>query len=167
MKKYFVAGALLALAGCRGAEVPPPANGLEPAPAATIAAVQSSPAQSCEENGFYTPLPDKAIRFAFPFRVARDRVYANAGGETRRGLTIEYLSGNADEVWSGIVESMKAAGFHATGTDSGQPQATFVKQGMPSVYLALTPEAGANPTGPDVLGSVWISWRIDGSGSKK
>ena len=99
------------------------------------------------------------IHFDFPFRVARDRVYANADGAMRRGVSREYLSGSAEDVWNAVVRSMEDAGFRLA--DGGPEQkGTFAKQGTPSMYLAITPEAGANPTGPDVKGSIWISWAL-------
>lgn len=159
MKRHLaVAVVFLALVGCQGGE----RTGAPEQPSAAPAVAEPAEAAPCVPTpSFYSPLPDAAIRFDFPFRIARDRVYATDSGEARRGVTLEYLAGTPEDVWSGIVQSMEKAGFHLADSAGSNLKGTFVKQGTPSMYLALTPEAGATQTGPDVLGSIWISWKLE------
>src|SRR3546814_17500189 len=99
MSRTILAAGLLALivAGCAkedAATAPPPARGADTA----IAATDAIEADPCVQGGFYSPLPDPAIRFQFPFRVARDRVYESDTGKHRRGLSLDYREGSDDGI---------------------------------------------------------------------
>ncbi|MFC3714819.1 hypothetical protein ACFONC_01430 [Luteimonas soli] len=162
-KTILVAGVLaLIVAGCAKEDVataPSPAQGADTAIAAT-AAIEAEP---CVQDEFYSPLPDPEIRFQFPFRVARDRVYESDNGKPRRGLSLEYLEGSADGIWDAVVASMAAAGFEqAQGVEDEPYRGTFKKGGAPSIFAKVDGEAGSNPTGTDVKGSIWLSWGTDG-----
>ena len=164
MKKNVLAIALLALLG--GCSVERPASDAAPAPAAETAAAQpgaepsaTGPAQC--PPAFYSPLPDPSIVFAFPFHVARDRVYTTDAGETRRGLTLEYIEGTEASTWEAIVSSLEAAGFSRAGDVTDAPKGTFSKPGFPSIYAEVTHGAVEAPTNPATQGSIWISWRTE------
>jgi len=161
-KRLLIAGSLLALVGCSGGGAPAPSQGgtvASPQPQATTPVSSSASAASCAQKAFYSPLPDAAIHFDFPFRVARDRVYASDGGKLRRGLSLEYTQGEAGAIWDAIMGSMQAAGYVPVAAPaSGEYKATFAKSGRPGIYIAVTPDPGSNPTGADVKGSIWMSW---------
>lgn len=157
-RRFMMVGALLALAGCSNGDVAaPPTNQVAALPPA--ASTEPAAAEPCAENAFYSPLPDARIRFDFPFRIARDRVYTTEAGAPRRGLTIDYLEGDAGQVWTDIGKSMEAAGFSATGDVTGT-KGTFVKPGRPSLYVEVKPGPAEGLSGPDAKGNVWISWSV-------
>lgn len=151
----------IALAGCNDKD--PNVASQDATPAATSPEqVAAAPAEPCLESAFYSPLPDASIRFDFPFRVARDRVYASQNGTKRRGLSLEYLDGSVDQVWSSVTATMQAAGFEQVDGVPAEPNsATFTKQGMPSIFVKVSGEPGKNPTGEDVKGDVWLSWSLE------
>lgn len=155
-KMILVSGLLaIAVAGCTNND----SNPMSQAADATGQAAVETSAEPCVGNAFYSPLPDASIRFGFPFRVARDRVYETADGKPRRGISLEYLDGSADEVWSGVVSSMRAAGFEQSDAATApQYSGSFAKKGQLGIFVKLSPEPPKGATGEDVKGSVWISW---------
>jgi hypothetical protein len=161
-KTTLVAGALLVLAGCSDGGAPVADHDQAASPVQAVQSVTPAPAAvPCTQDGFYSPLPDPAIRFGFPFRVARDSVYASDQGKPRRRLSLDYLEGSPEDVWNGIVRGMQAAGFEPVADAApGEYSATFSKGGQPGIFAKLTPGPGTSPTGDDVKGSIWLSWPL-------
>lgn len=159
MNRTILAGSLLALvvAACAKEQPVPAAHGAQ-ASDTTAMVPATGPDEGCVQDGFYSPLPDPAIRFQFPFRIARDRVYDGTDGKLRRGVSIEYLEGSADDVWGKVVASMAAAGFEHASGPGDQNEGTFLKEGQPGIFAKVDGNPGTNPTGNDVKGSVWLSW---------
>ncbi|WP_140909333.1 hypothetical protein [Cognatiluteimonas lumbrici] len=149
----------IALAGCGNDSANQASTDAAASPASV--ATEQAPAAPCVDNAFYSPMPDASLRFDFPFRIARDRVYADDNGTPRRGLSLEYLEGNADEVWSSVSNTMLNAGYEQADAPSALPYSgTFTKQDQPAIFVKVATDPVKNPTGDDVKGSVWLSWVV-------
>ncbi|SRR5690606_10014520 len=162
MNRTILASSLLAVAlvGCSGRD-DGPQTAVQDATTAPVQ-VAEAPVEPCNTNPFYSPLPDAAIRFDFPFRVARDRVYSSDNDTLRRGISLEYLEGDGEGRWNDVIASMQKAGFEQTNASTDSPlSGTFKKPGQPGIFVKVSPEPGKNPTGDDVKGSVWLSWTVE------
>lgn len=168
MVRSILATSLLAivLAGCNSEPAATSAQDVAAADAGDSQTATGAPAtsESCVQDvPFYSPLPDDSIHFDLPFRVARDRVYSSDDGTTRRGLSLEYLEGGAEQAWNSILEAMRAAGYEPTDTAANAPNSgNFTKSGQPSIFIKVDQDPGQHPTGDDVVGSIWMSWAVQG-----
>lgn len=152
--RILVLSLAVLIAGCSGGEQESATTSAKHAAAAVANAPSPCPPV------FYSPLPDVAIVFDFPFQIARDRVYTTDSDGTRRGLTIEYLEGDSEQVWASIKKSMTEAGFRQVGDITNESKGTFSKQGKPSIYVGVTSGPIQSPTSPDTKGSIWMSWSL-------
>src|SRR3546814_16752705 len=121
MKNIFLLAVVLTvLSACSDDAVPQPdATQADSSVVAADASMEPAAIPECPK-AFYSPLPDSAIHFDFPFQIARDRVYTSDADVTRRGLGIEYLESDAAQIWSRVNEAMRHAGFTPGGRSAGR-----------------------------------------------
>jgi hypothetical protein len=102
------------------------------------------------------------VHFDFPFQLASDRYYATDKGETRRRVVLEYLDGNATQVWNKIELAMGKAGYQLQNqSEAGTGKGTFSKKNKRSIFVDTTGQRPADPAHPDAVGTVWISWSVN------
>jgi hypothetical protein len=151
-KLVLLFSAVLLVSACSGPEAAPPATSATSTPNVVVA-VAPTP--------FYSPRPDDTVHFDFPFQLASDRYYATDKGETRRRLVLEFLGGNATEVWGKIELAMGEAGYKLQNQgEAGTGKGTFSKKGKRSIFVDTTGKRPADPAHPDAVGTVWISWSV-------
>lgn|SRR3546814_163062 len=162
MKNIFLLAVVLTvLSACSDDAVPQPdATQADSSVVAADASMEPAAIPECPK-AFYSPLPDSAIHFDFPFQIARDRVYTSDADVTRRGLGIEYLESDAAQIWSRVNEAMSNAGFTPAGEVTGELQGNFSKSGVPTIFISVKPEVAGKPSNPDAKGSIWISWQLE------
>lgn len=150
-KLVLLFSTVLLVSACSGPEAPP-ATSSTSAPDVVIA----------PPTPFYSPLPDDTVRFDFPFQLASDRYYATDKGETRRRLVLEYLDGDATQVWTKIELAMGEAGYQLQNqSEAGTGKGTFSKKSKRSIFVDTTGKRTAEPAHPDAVGTVWISWSVN------
>lgn len=149
--KYVFAAALVALAmtGCSK----------EPKAAATTEA-QS---EACTGNAFYSPFP-VGLALDMPVHFRSDRIVTKRNGETRRAVTVEYLTGSEVDAQQGVNAAMAAAGY-APKTGQGAPKEGVIRQaytseGKKSFWVVISPSAGKRPSNPEAKGTIAISWQL-------
>lgn len=161
VKSSILAASILLLATACAGEAPPVTQAAS-TPDGTTAAVAGAKPSDCPAP-FYSPLPDAAIRFDFPFHLHLDRIYRPEGGELRQRVVLEYLQGDAAGAWRGVEKAMKAAGYRRVGPEPTDFRATFTKSGMRSLFIDTSGGRPEVPANPKARGTVWISWSLDGT----
>jgi hypothetical protein len=150
-KLVLLFSAALLASACSGPDASPTTSAT-PATSASPAAAAPTP--------FYSPLPDDAVHFDFPFQLASDRYYVTDKGETRRRLVLEYLDGDATQVWNKIEQSMGKAGYQLRNkSEAGTGKGTFYKNNHP-IFVNTTGKRPGDPAHPAAVGTVWISWPV-------
>jgi len=136
-------------------------SGPDASPAATSATPTTSVAPVAEAaTPFYSPLPDDAVHFDFPFQLASDRYYVTDKGETRRRLVLEYLDGDATQVWSKIQLAMGEAGYQLRNkSEADTGKGTFYKNKSP-LFIDTNGKQPADPAHPAAVGTIWVSWPV-------
>lgn len=115
---------------------------------------------ACPSVSFYSPLPDDTIRFDFPFHLAKDHIYTVDTGAVRRRIILEYFKGDADQVWTRVTETMRAAGYSPQGDATTGYASSYAKPGETELYLAVIPGPVENAANPASVGSIRISWQL-------
>src|SRR3546814_7551714 len=157
MKNIFLlAGVLTFLSACSDGTSPQPdeETQADSSPVAADATMEQAAITECPK-ALYSPLPDSAIHFDFPFQIARDRVYTSDAGVARRGLRIEYLDSDATQIWSRINEAMKSAGFTPAGEITEELKGNFSKRGIPTMFVSVNSAVAEDPSNPEAKGSTW------------
>lgn len=115
-------------------------------------------------------LPSK-VELEFPYVITSERLYAREdGGETRRGLMLEFLGGDEKGVADLIVRGFEKGGYKPRkapmADEEGRLAFTLIRRGNVPVYVDVRPAGNRKLQSPDARGTVWISWRIrDDAGS--
>lgn len=150
-KLILLFSATLLVSACSGPDAAPATSTTPTTPVSTVVAAPVP---------FYSPLPDDSVHFDFPFQLASDRYYVTDKGETRRRLVLEYLDGDATQVWSKIELAMGEAGYQLRNkSEAGTGKGTFYKNKSP-LFVDTTGKRPADPAHPAAVGTIWISWPV-------
>lgn len=151
--KYFLAALLaaLAMAGCT-----------DESTTTATAEAQAQP-EACTGNAFYSPFPE-GLALDMPIHFRSDRIFTKRNGETRRAVTVEYLTGSQVDAQQGVTAAMAALGYAPkdgkAARKNGVIQQAYASEGKKSFWVVIKPSAGKRPSNPDAKGTIAISWQL-------
>ncbi|HLU07584.1 MAG TPA: hypothetical protein VKZ91_13585 [Woeseiaceae bacterium] len=151
--KYVLAAALaaLAVAGCSD----------RPNTVATPE-TQALP-EACADKPFYSPFPE-GLALDMPFHFRSDRIFTKRSGETRRAVTVEYLTGSQIEAQQAVIAAMAAVGYAPKAgkgaRKNGVLRQAYTSEGRKSFWVVISPSAGKRPSNPEAKGTIAISWQL-------
>ena len=148
--------AVVWLAGCAGGEPP---SGQERVVAGALAGGDDF------SRRFVAVVLPPRVDLQFPFVLTSERLYTREnGGETRRGLMLEFTEGDAGSVAEELVRGFGKGGYKPrrapAATPEGRVAFTLTKRGSVPVYVDVRPAGKRKLGAPGALGTVWISWRV-------
>ena len=109
-------------------------------------------------------LPPK-VDLDFSFVLVGDRLYTREnGGETRRGLMLEFTEGTPESVSSAVIAGFRKGGYAAKKPPATKPggQVSYVlsKNGAANIYVDIRPVGNRKLETQRAAGTVWLSWQV-------
>lgn len=158
MKSLAMLLAALALTGCGKEPV-----STAPTPAANHGSINATTAECAESAVNYDPMPE-GMTVNIPYHLRGDRIYADAKGNYRRRVTLEYLDGDAGSVFDAAFMSLTSAGYVAKKKweKDGRFGSGFNKKGVGALLLSVNPKAVPKPAHPDAKGMLVLDYPYPG-----
>src|SRR5690606_1756625 len=131
-------------------------------PAGTSSSVAPRTADQADfSHKFVSVLLPPKVDFDFPFVLVGERLYTREdGGETRRGLMLEFTDGTAESVSMQIIKGFEAGGYAVkkapAPTREGRLAFRLEKRGAVSVYVDVRPTGSRKLETAGAQGTAWL-----------